>query len=79
MAVHLPRGEVVRPVGREAEREAQRDFFGPRVLPFWRWQEERAKALLRLAPRLPWPPERGSFSASSPSSPSFFPSSLTSS
>ena len=59
MAVHLPRGEVVRPVGREAEREAQRDFFGPRVLPFWRWQEERAKALLRLAPRLPWPPERG--------------------
>ena len=49
MAVHLPRGEVVRPVGREAEREAQRDFFGPRVLPFWRWQEERAKALLRLA------------------------------
>jgi len=59
MAVHLPRGEVVRPVGREAEREAQRDFFGPRVLPFWRWQEARAKALLRLAPRLPWPPERG--------------------
>jgi len=48
MAVHLPRGEVVRPVGREAEREAQRDFFGPRVLPFWRWQEERAKALLRF-------------------------------
>mgnify|MGYP003340687747 CR=1 FL=1 len=46
-------------VVREAEREARRDFFGPRVLPFWRWQEERAKALLRLAPRLPWPPERG--------------------
>ncbi len=61
MAVHLPRGEVVRPVGREAEREAQRDFFGPRVLPFWRWQEERAKALLALAPRLPWPPEREEF------------------
>ena len=58
MEVHLPRGPLLRPVGREAEREAQRDFFGPRVLPFWRWQEERAKALLRLAPRLPWPPER---------------------
>jgi len=61
MAVHLPRGEVVRPVGREAEREAQRDFFGPQVLPFWAWQEARAKALLALAPRLPWPPEREEF------------------
>ncbi|MCH1927770.1 hypothetical protein L6232_23535, partial [Shewanella sp. C31] len=28
------------------------------VRPFWRWQEERAETLLRLAPRLPWPPER---------------------
>ena len=49
MAVHLPRGEVVRPVGREAEREAQRDFFGPRVLPFWRWQEERALSLIHIS------------------------------
>ncbi|WP_117237157.1 phytoene desaturase family protein [Thermus sediminis] len=59
MEVLLPRGRVVRPVGREREQEAQRDFFGPRVLPFWRWQAERAERLKALAPRLPWPPEGG--------------------
>jgi len=57
LEVHLPRGKAVRPVGREAEREAQKDFFGPQVLPFWRWQAERADRLKALAPRLPWPPE----------------------
>jgi phytoene dehydrogenase-like protein len=45
------------PWGREAEREAQKDFFGPQVFPFWRWQAERADRLKALAPRLPWPPE----------------------
>ncbi|MDW8017413.1 MAG: NAD(P)/FAD-dependent oxidoreductase [Thermus sp.] len=58
MEVLLPRGRLLRPVGREAEREAQRDFFGPQVLPFWTWQEDRAKRLLEVAHRLPWPPER---------------------
>ncbi|TFU26208.1 phytoene desaturase family protein [Thermus tengchongensis] len=58
MEVLLPKGRLLRPVGREAEREAQRDFFGPKVLPFWRWQGERADRLKALAPRLPWPPER---------------------
>ena len=58
MEVVLPRGRLLRPVGREAEREAQRDFFGPKILPFWRWQGERAERLKALAPRLPWPPER---------------------
>lgn len=58
LEVHLPRGPLLRPVGREAEREAQREFFGPGVLPFWYWQEERARSLLALAPYLPWPPER---------------------
>jgi phytoene dehydrogenase-like protein len=57
MEVLLPRGRLLRPVGREAEREAQRDFFGPQVLPFWAWQEDRAQRLLDLAPRLPWPTE----------------------
>ncbi|WP_041444444.1 phytoene desaturase family protein [Thermus thermophilus] len=61
LEVLLPRGRVVRPVGREAEREAQKDFFGPQVLPFWRWQAERAERLRALAPRLPWPPEGGEF------------------
>ncbi|WP_245606088.1 phytoene desaturase family protein [Thermus amyloliquefaciens] len=58
MEVLLPRGRLLRPVGREAEGEVQRDFFGPRVLPFWRWQGERAGRLKALASRLPWPPER---------------------
>ncbi|GLV48974.1 phytoene dehydrogenase [Thermus sp. LT1-2-5] len=57
LEVLLPRGRLVRPVGRRAEREAERDFFGPQVLPFWDWQEDRAERLLALAPSLPWPPE----------------------
>ncbi|GAB6940628.1 phytoene desaturase family protein [Thermus brockianus] len=57
LQVLLPRGPLVRPVGREAEREAQVDFFGKGVLPFWAWQRDRAERLLALAPRLPWPPE----------------------
>lgn len=57
MAVHLPEGVLLRPVGREAERAAQEDFFGKGVLPFWDWQAERAEALWALAPRLPFPPE----------------------
>jgi len=57
LQVLLPRGPLVRPVGREAEREAQVDFFGKGVLPFWAWQQDRAERLLALAPRLPWPPE----------------------
>lgn len=58
MEVLLPQGKVVRPVGREEERLAQEEAFGPRVLPFWDWQADRARRLLGLAPRLPWPPER---------------------
>ncbi|MEZ0322113.1 MAG: FAD-dependent oxidoreductase [Thermus sp.] len=57
MELLLPRGRLLRPVGRVQEREVQRDFFGPRVLPFWRWQEDRARRLLALAPALAWPPE----------------------
>ncbi|WP_018466155.1 phytoene desaturase family protein [Calidithermus timidus] len=57
LEVLLPKGRVVRPVGLAEEEEAQRDFFGPKVLPFWAWQRDRARRLLALAPRLPWPPE----------------------
>lgn len=63
LKVLLPKGRILRPVGREREREAQRDFFGPKVLPFWRWQEDRAERLKALAPRLPWPPEGGELTA----------------
>jgi phytoene dehydrogenase-like protein len=59
LEVLLPEGPLLRPVGRREEREAQRAFFGPGVLPFWDWQEDRARRLLALAPRLPWPPEPG--------------------
>ncbi|WP_243029747.1 phytoene desaturase family protein [Thermus altitudinis] len=58
MEVHLPQGRVVRPVGREEEKRAQKEAFGPRVLPFWDWQEDRARRLLALSPWLAWPPER---------------------
>ncbi len=57
MEVWLPDGRVVvRPVGREEELRAQQAAFGPGVLPFWRWQAERAQALWALAPGLPFPP-----------------------
>ncbi|MFN4232547.1 MULTISPECIES: phytoene desaturase family protein [Thermus] len=58
LEVLLPQGRVVRPVGREEERAAQTEAFGREVLAFWRWQEDRARRLLALAPWLPWPPER---------------------
>jgi phytoene dehydrogenase-like protein len=60
LEVHLPRGKAVRPVGREAEREAQKDFFGPQVLPFWRWQAERADRLTGLTRPPPAPVTEGS-------------------
>jgi len=54
--VQSPYGEVVRPVGRKAEREALGAGFGRDVLPFLLWQEGRAERLWRLAPHLPFPP-----------------------
>lgn len=54
--VRSPCGEVVRPIGRKAEKEALGSAFGREVLPFLQWQEERAERLWRLAPHLPFPP-----------------------
>jgi C-3',4' desaturase CrtD len=57
MQVWLPDGRVVdRPVGWTAESQAQTANFGPRVKPFWNWQQRRAKALWEIAEGLPFPP-----------------------
>jgi len=58
MLVHLPGGRQVARWGDERRHAARLEAFGPRAEVFWRWQETTAKAIWKLALRLPpWPPQ----------------------
>lgn len=58
MAVHLPGGVEVLRWADERRWEAYQAAFGERSLDFWRWQEDTADSLWKLALHLPaWPPQ----------------------
>jgi phytoene dehydrogenase-like protein len=62
MAVHLPGGDTVtRWTGPARWREERLAAFGAAGEPFWRWQEQTADRLWKLADRrVPWPPQGAS-------------------
>jgi C-3',4' desaturase CrtD len=58
MAVHLPGGLAVTRWADDRRWPEQARAFGPQAERFWRWQEQTADALWKLALRLPpWPPQ----------------------
>jgi C-3',4' desaturase CrtD len=59
LAVHLPDGSTVTRWTDPARWRAERTrAFGSAAEPFWRWQEETAAALWKVALRgVPWPPQ----------------------
>jgi C-3',4' desaturase CrtD len=58
MVVHLPSGLAIPRWSDEWRRPEQGRTFGSQAATFWRWQEETADALWKLALSLPpWPPQ----------------------